>query len=373
MRAIRAMLMRGGTSKGLYMVDSDLTNVVGSDEGRRDGFLLAAMGSPDARQIDGLGGAHPLTSKVAVVGPSSDARADVDYLFLQVFVDEPRITSAQTCGNLLAGVGPFAIERGLVAVTGENTAIRVRMVNTGAYATAHVTTDACGVVYTGDTAISGVPGTAAPIVIDFEDVSGASCGALLPTGRATDAVAGVEATLIDNGMPVVVLRSFDLGLRGDEAPSELEDNTALTDHVERIRLEAGMLMGLGDVTGKSVPKVSLVAPSTIGASFDTRTFIPFRVHEAIGVLGAISVATAALLPGSVIAEFALPIEQAGAPLRIDVGHPAGVMTVDREREARQPELVIRRAALVRTARKIMDGTLFVDDGVPVGAQEHKTC
>jgi len=363
MHAIQAMLMRGGTSKGLYLLGSDLAAALGEDETRRDAFQLAAMGSPDARQIDGLGGAHPLTSKVAVVGPSPDPRADIDYLFLQVFVDEPRVSSAQTCGNLLAGVGPFAIERGLVAVAGATTDIRVRMVNTGAYATAHVRTiPGGGVVYAGDTAISGVPGTAAPVVIDFEDVAGASCGALLPSGRATDTIAGVEATLVDNGMPVVVLRACDLGLRGDETPVALESNAALTEHIERIRLEAGALMGLGDVAEKSVPKVSLVAPSTIGGSFDTRTFIPFRVHEAIGVLGALSVATAALLPGSVISEYAPPVETDGEPLRIDVGHPTGLMTVEIDIENGQSELVVRRAALLRTARKIMDGMLFVETG-----------
>jgi 4-oxalomesaconate tautomerase len=316
----------------------------------RDAVLLAAMGSPDARQIDGMGGAHPLTSKVAVISPSARDDADVDYLFLQVVVDEARVDASQNCGNMLAAVGPYAIETGLVAPQDGLTNVRIRMVNTDSLAIASIETPGGAVNYHGDARIDGVPGQAAPVWLEFSDVAGATCGALLPTGNARDRIEGVDVTLIDNGMPVVVVTASDLGKTGYETPAELEADEALVARVQALRIAAGRAMNLGDVTRKNIPKVSLVAPPRAGGAITTRTFIPLRVHEAIGVLGAVSVATAVSIPGSVAA-FA---RVAGGEQRIvDVEHPTGRFSV------RLGGADLTTAALMRTARLLMRGEVFV--------------
>ncbi len=345
----RCMWMRGGTSKGGYFLASDLPR----DRARRDAFLLAAMGSPDTLQIDGMGGADPLTSKVAVISRSTRQGVDVDYLFLQVFVDQPIVTDAQNCGNILAGVGPFAIERGLVAATGAETAVTIYMVNTGQIAVARVQTPDGRPTYAGEARIDGAPGTAAPIPIEFRDTAGSSCGALLPTGRAVDVIDGVEATLIDNGMPVVVLSARDLGVSGEESREELDANAPLKARLESIRLKAGPMMNLGDVAEKSVPKMSLVAAPKAGGAILTRTFIPHRCHASIGVLGAVSVATACLAPGSPAASLAVLPE--GARKTIAVEHPTGEMSVVVDLD---DSGAVTSAALLRTARKLFDGVVF---------------
>jgi len=349
----------------------------------RDRVLLAIMGSPDIRQIDGLGGADSLTSKVAIVGPSTRADADVDYLFLQVVVNEPRVDGSQNCGNMLAGVAPFAIENGLVPITGDRTRVRIHMVNTSSIAVAEIHTPNGRVQYSGDASIDGVPGTAAPILLDFLDIAGSSCGALLPTGNAVDVIEGVEATLIDNGMPVVVMRAADLGKTGAESPADLEADKALKARVEAIRLEAGRRMNLGDVTRKTVPKMCLVSPPQNGGAIATRNFIPHTVHKAIGVFGAVSVATACVVPGSVTANIARvsganggagtgtngSIGSSGAgsatggSRRLDVEHPTGFFTVEMDVEPDGTGIKVQRAALLRTARKIMSGEAYVDDAI----------
>jgi len=360
--AIPATLMRGGTSKGAYFDARDLP----ADAVARDRVLLAVMGSPDVRQIDGVGGAHPLTSKVAVVSAASREDADVDYLFLQVAVDRAEVSDAQNCGNILAGVGPWAIEHGYVAAQSDVTPVRIHMVNTGGIAVAHVPTPGGQVEYQGDARIDGVPGTAAAIPIDFLDVAGSSCGALLPTGRVVDHVDGLDVTCVDNGMPVVILRAADFGLSGSESPTEIEANAEVKARVERIRLELGPRMNLGDVTKKTVPKMTLVSPPFAGGVVSTRTFIPHRVHEAIGVLGAVSVATACVLPGSVAAGVAAGVTSAG-PQRLDVEHPTGFFTVDMDIDSAGGEIRVRRSALLRTARKLMDGRVFIPGGIwPMG-------
>jgi 4-oxalomesaconate tautomerase len=348
------MAMRGGTSKGLFFLAGDLP----SDRSRRDAALLAAMGSPDPRQIDGMGGSHPLTSKVALVSPSRRDDADVDYLFLQVAVDKAEVSDSQNCGNMLAAVGPFAIERGLVAAQGGVTDVRIHMVNTGSAALAHVPTPQGRVEYEGDARIDGVPGTAAAIPIDFLDVAGSSCGALLPTGNEVDEVLGTRVTCIDNGMPVVILDAGDFGKTGRETPEQLEADAALRQRVEAIRLALGPRMNLGDVAKKTVPKMTLVSKPAMGGTIGTRTFIPHRVHEAIGVLGAVSVATACMLAGSVAAGVAAVGGGDGAR-RLDIEHPTGFFTVDMEVATGPNGLVVRRSALLRTARKLMAGEVFV--------------
>jgi 4-oxalomesaconate tautomerase len=359
--AIRCSVLRGGTSKGLYFLAEDLP----PDRETRDAVLLAAMGSPDPRQIDGMGGAHPLTSKVAVVGRSSRADADVDYLFLQVWPDRAEVSDNQNCGNLLAGAGPFALEQGLVAAVDGVTPVRIWMQNTDSLAVDHVRTPGGAVEYAGDARIDGVPGTHAPIPIDFLDIAGSSCGALLPTGNTSDEVEGVRVTCVDNGMPVVCLAAADLGVRGDETPAELEADHALTAKVEAIRLAAGRLMNLGDVSTKTVPKMSLLSPPRHGGMVSTRTFIPHRVHEAIGVFGAVSVATACLVSGSVAADIA-KVDTSAGPRELDVEHPTGFFTVTMDVGTQSGAVVVRRAALLRTARLLMRGEVFVPRSVWAG-------
>ncbi|MBM0106283.1 4-oxalomesaconate tautomerase [Steroidobacter sp. S1-65] len=354
LKSIPCTLMRGGTSKGLYFHERDLP----AERERRDRLLLAAMGSPDVRQIDGVGGAHPLTSKVAIIRKSTVGHADVDYLFLQVVVDKAEVSDSQNCGNILAGVGPWAIEQGLVPIHGDVTPVRIHMLNTASIAVAHVPTPNGAVEYEGEARIDGVPGTAAAIPLEFLDVAGSSCGSLLPTGSAVDEIDGVSVTCIDNGMPVVVLRAGDFGVSGDETPEQLESNATLKSRIEAIRLAVGPRMNLGDVTRKTVPKMCLVSAPRQGGAISTRTFIPHRVHESIGVLGAVSVATACVIPGSVAAEVT-KLQGDGAAKRIEVEHPTGFFTVDIEVEIDAGKIDVRRSALLRTARKLMSGEVFV--------------
>lgn len=354
LKSIPCTLMRGGTSKGLYFHERDLP----ADRELRDRVLLAAMGSPDVRQIDGVGGAHPLTSKVAVVRKSTVSHADVDYLFLQVVVDKAEVSDSQNCGNILAGVGPWAIEQGLVPIQGDVTPVRIHMLNTASIAVAYVPTPNGAVEYEGKARIDGVPGTAAAIPLEFLEVAGSSCGSLLPTGSAVDEIDGVSVTCIDNGMPVVVLRARDFGLSGEETPEQLESNATLKAKIEAIRLAVGPRMNLGDVTKKTVPKMCLVSAPRQGGAISTRTFIPHRVHESIGVLGAVSVATACVIPGSVASEVA-KLQGDGAAKRIDVEHPTGFFTVDIEVAVDAGKIDVRRSALLRTARKLMGGEVFV--------------
>lgn len=349
MKSAPCMWLRGGTSKGGYFLKDDLP----ADTAERDAFLLGVMGSPDLRQIDGMGGADPLTSKVAVVGKSTRDGVDVDYLFLQVFVDQAIVTDAQNCGNILAGIGPFAIERELVSATGNETNVTIYMENTGQIAVANVQTPGGIVTYEGDAKIDGVPGSHAPIPLEFRDTAGSSCGALLPTGNAFDVVNGVPVTLIDNGMPCVVMKAEDVGISGYEARDALDANAKLKARIEAIRLAVGGRMNLGDVTDKSVPKMMLVAPPKHGGAVTVRSFIPHRAHATIGVLGAVSVATACLIPGSPAAEVAAIPD--GSRKMLSVEHPTGEMSCVLELG---DDGAVKSAALLRTARKLMDGVVF---------------
>lgn len=345
---IRAMWMRGGTSKGGYFLADDLP----ADPGTRNAILRQVMGSPDPRQIDGLGGADPLTSKVAVVRRSERPGVDVDYLFLQVFVDEPVVTDAQGCGNILAGVGPFAIERRLVAARDGTTPVTIFMENTGKVAVAEVATPGGRVSYAGDAAIDGVPGAAAPIPLTFHGIAGSTCGALLPTGNTVDVIDGVAVTLIDNGMPIVVLRAADMGITGTETRETLEADGRLKERLEVIRRAAGPKMTLGDVGKRSVPKMTMVSPPMRGGAVNTRSFIPHRCHPSIGVFAAVSTATACLLPGSPAAEVAVIPE--GARKTLEIEHPTGSTPA----LLRMQGDAIVEAGMLRTARKLFDGEVF---------------
>ncbi|KRE22536.1 4-oxalomesaconate tautomerase [Agromyces sp. Soil535] len=342
------MLMRGGTSKGAYFLAADLPD----DAAERDDMLLRVMGSPDPRQIDGLGGAHPLTSKVAVVGPSAGGDADVDYLFLQVVPDQPIVSDRQTCGNLLAGVGPFAIERGLVPVGGDETQVRIRIVNpTPTIVVARVQTPGGAVRYSGGTEMAGVPFPAAAIPLDFPGDGRLA----FPTGRLVDRFDDTDVTCVDAGMPVVLMRAADLALEGDESPALLEANAPLRARLERIRLAAGAAMGLGDVRATTVPKLTIVSAARAGGLVTTRTFIPHRVHEAIGVLGAVSVAVGCLAQGTI----ATVDHLAPGPYRVE--HPTGSFDVDVDLVGAGAATSVARSTLVRTARKIMDGQVWPRD------------
>lgn len=351
---VACMLMRGGTSKGAYFLASDLPE----QREARDDLLLRVMGTPDPRQIDGVGGAHPLTSKVAIVGPSESPDADVDYLFLQLGVSEAFVSDKQNCGNIIAGVGPFAVERGLVDATDGSTTVRIRMLNTGSLAASTFATPGGVVDYDGELAIDGVPGTAGAIELDFEGTAGSSTGSLFPAGAITTEIEGVAATCVDNGMPSVLLRASDLGVDPSRAPADLEADAALLDRLEAIRLAAAERMGLGDISGATIPKIVLVSPPEAGGAMATRTFLPqggrgFQVHTSIGVLGALTVGAGAVAPGSV-AEGIVTRPAPGSSFVVE--HPTGTFAVDVVLSGDASD--VTRSAAMRTARKLFDGTVF---------------
>ncbi len=357
MISLRCMMMRGGTSKGAYFLAEDLP----SDVASRDRVLLAVMGSPDARQVDGLGGAHPLTSKVAIVSRSTLPDCDIDFLFAQVGVDKPMVDTTPNCGNILSGVAPFAIERGLVAASPGQTKVRVRTVNTGTIADLTVQTPGGLVNYAGAARIDGAPGTSAPITVDFLDAEGSVCGKLLPTGNVCDVILGVRVTLIDNGMPVIVMKASDVGRTGYETRDQLDKDLELKKRLNDIRLIAGPMMNLGDVSAKAVPKIALVATPAAGGAICTRSFIPHECHASIGVFAAVTVATAAALPGSPAAEVARLPE--GQLKSVSVEHPTGEFTVSLTMGGPGRETAVERAGLLRTARKLFDGTAYAPETI----------
>jgi 4-oxalomesaconate tautomerase len=349
---VRCTMLRGGTSRGLYFEAGDLP----ADPAARDDLLLRLMGTPDPRQIDGLGGATTLTSKVAVVSASPDPDVDVDYLFLQLGVDQPTVSERQNCGNILAGVGPFAVERGLVPAADGETSVRIRMVNSDSVAVATFPSPGGRVEYRGDVEIAGVPGTAAPVVLDFADTEGSATGALLPTGHVRDTIEGVEVTCVDNGMPVVVALAESFGLTGYESHEELAGNAELLARIDAFRRKAAELMGMGDVSTASVPKTALLAPARDGGQVCTRSFIPVQPHTSIGVLGAVSVVTGMLIPGAVGHELTEDWPQDTS--RVDVEHPTGHLLVDVEVDPSVTPPRVVRSGVVRTARKLFDGTAY---------------
>lgn len=342
------MQIRGGSSKGVYFSALDLP----SDEAARDQVLLDVVGR-DARQIDGLGGADPLTSKVGIVSPSTRAGADIDYLFAQVVVGENRVDTTPNCGNILAGIGAFAIESGMIPIRGDTTTVRVYMVNSGNRCELLLQTPDGAVEYEGDARIDGVPGTAAPVICNYVDIAGSACGALLPTGHQRDQICGVPVTCIDNGMPVVVISAEALGKTGYESCADLEADQIFRDRIETIRLEAGKSMNLGDVRNKVVPKMSLISAPRAGGHVCTRTFIPHRCHVAIGVLGAVSVATACVLPDSVALGIASVPD--GQTKHMSIEHPSGEFSVELLLD---DEGNVIRAGLLRTARLLSRGEAY---------------
>jgi 4-oxalomesaconate tautomerase len=366
--AIPFMQLRGGSSKGLFFKAEDLP----TDENERNRCLLLAMEGTtegDPRQIDGLGGATSLTSKVAIVSksitPEAGCRpADLDYLFVQVVVGKGQVSTTQTCGNILAGIVPFAIESGMIEATSPVTAARINIVNTGGICEVVVQTPNGQIENQGNAKVDGVPGTAAPIICNYLETVGSTCGALLPTGHAKDVIDGVETTCIDNGMPIVIMRAQDFGLLGNETKEALEANELLRQQIEAIRLKAGHLMNLGDVKDQTIPKMCLVSPPENGGVVNTRMFIPHVVHEAIGVLAAVSVATACVVPDTVINDkrgvmsYKLNTPNDGHS-SLSIEHPSGEFTVNLEYEFFDSQIVIHKSGVIRTARLLSKGELFI--------------
>ena len=368
--AIPSLFMRGGSSRGPFFLASDLP----SDTATRDRVLLAVMGSPDRRQIDGLGGAHPLTSKVGIVSLSQTPGVALDFLFAQLQPDKDTVDTTPNCGNMLAAVVPFALERGLIQAQGDTTTVRVLTLNTDMQCDVTVQTplNTAGqrqVEYEGSARIDGVPGTSAPITINFLDTAGSVCAGLLPTGQVLDVVtvegAGfapftLPVTCIDNGMPLVMFKASDVGRTGYESVAELNADTDLKTRIEALRIQTGHLMGLGDVTTKNYPKMTLIAAPRDGGSLCTRSFIPHVCHDAIGVLAAVTVGTACVLKGSVCDGVAVMHD--GNTQVVSVEHPTGEFSVELGLDPTDPQKVTR-AALLRTARLIMRGEVMVPSAV----------
>ncbi|MES2536656.1 MAG: 4-oxalomesaconate tautomerase [Pseudomonadota bacterium] len=359
--AIPSLFMRGGTSRGPFFLESDLPAATAD----RDRVLLAAMGSPDRRQIDGIGGANPLTSKVGIISRGKDEGVDIDFLFAQVVVDQALVDTTPNCGNMLAAVVPYALETGLVQAQGETSTFRVLTRNTGMQCDITVQTPGGKVSYEGEARIDGVPGTSAPIKINFLDTAGSVCSGLLPTGKVLDKVdieglGTIAVTCIDNGMPMVLMRAADMGRTGYETVADMNADTELKTRLEALRLQTGVLMGLGDVSKKTYPKMCLVAPPRDGGSIATRCFIPHVCHDAIGVLAAVTVGTACVLEGSVTQGIA--VMPAGDAKTVSVEHPTGEFSVELGIDPANPQNVLR-AALLRTARLLMRGEVMIPASV----------
>ncbi|HYM18147.1 MAG TPA: 4-oxalomesaconate tautomerase [Micropepsaceae bacterium] len=349
-RAIPCVLMCGGTSRGPYFLASDLP----ADPRERDRVLIQVMGSGHELEIDGIGGGHPLTSKVAIVSPSKVKGADVDYLFAQVDVCERRVDTSPNCGNMLAGVGPFALEAGLVPIDESISTVRIYNVNTKKLIEARIQTPGGKVKYDGTAAIDGVPGTAAPIHLAFLDAAGSKTGKLFPTGNPRDLIDGVEVSCIDAAMPIMALNAKDLGKTGYERPAEFATDHDFMKRLESLRLEAGKRMGLGDVKALVIPKPVLVAQARRGGTLTGRYFMPHACHNAFATTGAVAVGTAAVTAGNVISETAGTPK---LPADIVIEHPSGTMQVHLEERAGEKAPV---AYIVRTARRLFEGKVLVD-------------
>jgi 2-methylaconitate cis-trans-isomerase PrpF len=343
---IPCVLMRGGTSRGPYFLAAHLP----ADPAARDATLLAALGSPHPLQIDGIGGGNSLTSKVAIVGPSAEPGVDVEYLFAQVSTDRGVVDTKPNCGNMLAGVGPFAIESGLVTPAQPETLVRIRNRNTGALVEAVVQTPDGQVTYDGEASIPGVPGTAAPIALRFRDVAGSKTGALFPTGRRLEEIDGIPVTLIDGATPMMLVAAASLGTDAILPPENIESDLMLMARIEAMRLEAGRRMGLGNVSYSVIPKPALLGPSSGGTTITARYLTPHAVHRAMAVTGGITIAAATRLSGTLATPMAV-----GGGDEVHIAHPAGTLSIGLCMDGD----AVRWANVLRTARRIFEGHLLV--------------
>jgi 2-methylaconitate cis-trans-isomerase PrpF len=363
--AIPCLVMRGGTSKGPYFRAEDLP----SDIQERDSILLAVMGSPDIRQIDGLGGADTLTSKVAIVAKSNRPGVDVDYTFCQIDITKPIVDTSPPCGNMLSGVGPFAIEMGMVTAKEGKTRVVIYDVNIKSKIEAVIETPGGRVNYAGEAAIDGVPGTAAPIYLNYMNIVDSKTGGMLPTDQVIDVIDGIELSCLDVAMPMVLMRAEDVGFTGYESRAEVDNAHVKLARIEAMRVEAGWRMKLGDVTDLVIPKVGLLARSRLGGTISSRYLTPHKLHSAHAVTGAICVASACLLKGSVAHRLAvLPSDN---PCDIIIEHPSGTVTLRMESEGTGPNMRIVRAGTMRTARPIMQGLVFVPESSSVSGSSAK--
>ncbi|WP_313385894.1 4-oxalomesaconate tautomerase [Pantoea sp.] len=357
MLKIPCVLMRGGTSKGPVILASDLP----ADIAERDAVLLALMGAGHELEIDGIGGGAPQTSKVAIVSPSESPDADVDYLFVQVMVNERRVDTTPNCGNMLSAVGPFAIEKGLVNAQHPVTTVRIRNLNTGTLVDAEIQTPQGDVSYEGDTHIDGVPGTAAPVGLTFLNSAGCKTGKLLPTGHASDVIKGVAVTCIDMAMPMVLIDAASLGKSGGETPAELDGDRPFMARLETIRRQAGAAMGLGDVSGKVIPKPVLLSKPAAGGTIRARYFMPHNCHKSLAITGSIGIATATLIEGSVANKIVAPQPGARNNALTHIEHPGGKISVSLLKQG--DEIEKTRAAVIRTSRKLFEGDVCVPEYV----------
>ena len=357
---IPCVIMRGGTSRGPFFLLSDLP----ADAKTRDEVLLSAMGSPHDYQVDGIGGARSLTSKVAMISRSKQPGADVDYLFAQVLIDQPLVDTKPNCGNMLIAVGPFAIDAGLVPAKDPETVVRIYNVNTKTLVEAIVQTPGGKVTYAGDAAIDGVPGTAAPVGINFKGGIGSVTGKLLPTGKPLDVIDGIDVSCVDVAMPTIFMRAEQLGKTGHETPEELDADKALFERMEAIRRKAGVLMGMGDVSQGVVPKISLLSKPANGGTIASRYFVPDACHKAHAVTGTVCVAAACSIPGTVASTLVtLPSAPQGV---IKLEHPSGIIAIDFDADFTNGKQELRRAALIRTARRIFEGNILVPETIWAG-------
>ncbi len=350
--AIPYVFMRGGTSRGPYFRRSDLPE----DRDKLADVLVAALGAGQALNIDGIGGGNAVTTKVAMLSVSEDDWADIDYFFAQVSVDEKLVDFKPTCGNILSGVGPAAIEMGLLQPNGDETEIRIRAVNTGARVVAKVQTPGGELVYEGDAEIAGVPGHSAPVQLSFMGVVGSATGSFLPTGNLRDTVQGIELTCMDVAMPMAIARAADFGLTGYESAEELNANRAFFDRMEAVRIEAAELMGMGDVSKSVTPKFGLMAPAREGGTLAVRYFMPWKTHPTMAVTGAQCMASCALTPGTVAD--GLLDRPVSSPAEVVLEHASGKIDV-LVNFSNDGEFNVNSAGLVRTARKLADGHVYV--------------
>jgi 2-methylaconitate cis-trans-isomerase PrpF len=356
------LFLRGGTSRGPFFKRSDLPE----DQARLSTVLISLLGSGHPLNIDGIGGGAAVTTKVAMLSRSEDDWADIDYFFAQVSVEDRLVDYKPTCGNMLSGVGPAAIEMGLVEPGGDETIIRIRAVNTGARIISRVLTPSGNVAYDGGTVIDGVPGSAAPIELQFMDVTGGVTGAFLPTGSLIDVIDGIPVTCMDVAMPMVIARAEDFGLSGYESREELDENPAFYGRMEPIRIEAGHRMGMGDVTRSVTPKFGLLAPPRAGGTACTRYFMPWSCHPTMAVTGSQCLAACLLTPGTVAEEM---VERTGTnPAHVILEHPSGQIEVIIDYEIGSAGFKLNSAGLLRTARKLAEGRVFVPAAIWAGHQ-----
>ena len=358
--SIPAVYMRGGTSKGLLFNKHYLPK----DQSKLDKYLLAALGSPDLRQINGMGGATSVTSKVCIISKSTQKNVDIDYLFAQVIIDKAKVDYGPTCGNMLSAVGPFSIENGFIDADEGETKIIIRSVNTGSIIEAVVPTPNKKIKYMGDFKIDGVPGKGAPILLKFKNLVGGATGKMLPTGKPNITVKGIEVTCLDISMPIVMAKAADFGISGKETSNELNKNMELLNKIEEIRVIAGAQMGLGDVSGKVIPKFALLSKPLNGGTITSRYFTPKTCHETHAATGTNCIASACLISDTIASKISqIEVKQEN---KVTVEHPLGsidcfvetsLSTADNEND------FIISCGIYRTSRKIMDGKIYIPQNI----------